>query len=174
MDIVSHGLWGGAAFGRKSKRSFWLAFLFGISPDLFSFGIFTIMTLLGFVSGPDWSNGPPDARLIPTYVYSLYNATHSLVIFAVVFGMVWLLLKRPVYEMLAWPLHILMDIPTHSTKFFATPFLWPLTDYKVNGIPWSHPWIFFPDWILLVLIYSYFYFQKRKRKNVKTDKRVKG
>ena len=39
MDIVSHGLWGAIAFGRKSRSSFWLAFLIGLAPDLFSFGI---------------------------------------------------------------------------------------------------------------------------------------
>ncbi len=42
MDIVSHGLWGGAAFGRKNKKSFWVAFLFGVLPDLLAFGPFFI------------------------------------------------------------------------------------------------------------------------------------
>ena len=50
MDIFSHGLYGGVLTGRKSRKSFWTAFIFGISPDLFSFGIFTLSILLGFVS----------------------------------------------------------------------------------------------------------------------------
>ena len=32
MDIVSHGLWGALAFGRKNRRSFWLAFGIGLAP----------------------------------------------------------------------------------------------------------------------------------------------
>ncbi len=166
MDIISHGLWGGLAVGRKNKKSFWLSFLFGVSPDLLSFGIFSAMNILGLVSGPDWSGGPPPADSIPQYVHTLYNITHSLVTFAVVFGLVWLLRKKPLYELLAWPLHILMDIPTHSTQFFPTPFLWPFVDYRVDGIPWSHPYIFFPNWIFLILLYLYFFvFRKRYAKN---------
>lgn len=166
MDIVSHGLWGGLAFGRKNRRSFWIAFFCGIAPDLFSFGIFSAMNILGLVSGPDWSNGPPDPRSIPDYVYHLYNMTHSLVMFAVVFLVVWAIRKKPLYELFAWPLHILMDIPTHSTQFFPTPFLWPFVDYRVDGIPWSHPYIFFPNWIFLILLYLYFFvYRKRKIKS---------
>ena len=59
MDIVSHGLWGGLAFGRKNKKSFWLSFLFGIAPDFCSFGIFTISTILGFESKDFLSSEPP-------------------------------------------------------------------------------------------------------------------
>lgn len=166
MDILSHGLWGGVAFGRENKRKFWTAFAFGISPDFLSFGIFSVMNIFGIVSGPDWSNGPPDLSSIPPFVSTLYNITHSLIVFAFVFLLVWALRKKPLYEMLAWPLHILMDIPTHSTKFFATPFLWPLSNYKVDGVPWSHPWIFFPDWIFLIAFYLYFFvYKKRKKKN---------
>lgn len=165
MDIISHGLWGGLAFGQENKKSFLLSFVIGIAPDMLSFGVFSAMNILGFVSGPDWSAGPPDPSTIPNYVYQLYNGTHSLVIFALVFAAIWLIRKKPLYEMLAWPLHIVMDIPTHSTKFFPTPFLWPFGDYRVDGVPWSHPWIFFSNWILLLSLYLYFFvYQKRKRK----------
>ena len=69
MDIVSHGLWGGAAFGRKNKKSFWVAFLLGVLPALHQRPLF---------------NGiePPDPSLIPSYVGQIYNLTHSLVVFA--------------------------------------------------------------------------------------------
>jgi hypothetical protein len=47
MDIVSHGLWGSIAFGRKSRSSFWLAFMIGMAPDIFSFGILWAASMLG-------------------------------------------------------------------------------------------------------------------------------
>lgn len=164
MDIISHGLWGGAFFGRKNRKDFWLSFLFGISPDLLSFGIFTTMTILGLASGPDWSDGVPREDAIPQYVHAMYHFTHSLFIFAVVFGLVWLVRKRPFLPLLAWPLHILVDIPTHSTEFFPTPFLWPFFDnLRVDGIPWSRPIIFIPNVVLLLLVYIWFFVIKPRR-----------
>lgn len=153
MDIISHGLWGGIAVGRKNKKQFWLSFLFGILPDLFSFGILSAFTILGLSSGPDWNNGPPDMNVIPSFVSYLYNITHSLIIFALVFGLVWLIRKKPFLPLLAWGLHVLVDIPSHSFKFFPTPFLWPISDFTVNGIGWGQPAVFFPDVILLAVCY---------------------
>lgn len=161
MDVISHGLWGGILVGRKNKKEFLTAFAFGVGPDVLSFGIFTAMTVLGLASGPDWSGGPPDPRLIPQYVHMLYNITHSLLVFLFVFVLVWAFRKRPFLPMLAWAFHILLDIPTHSTDFFATPFLWPISEYRINGIPWGHPYIFFPNLILLVGFYFYFFVIKK-------------
>ena len=164
MDIVSHGLYGGVLFGRKSRPRYWLAFFFGIAPDLFSFGLFMVLAFLGMANHPDWSSGQhPDPSAIPSYVHSLYNGTHSLVVFAVVFGLVWLISKKPLIEMLGWPLHILFDIPTHSESFFPTPFLWPLSDFSVNGHPWSDPRIFIPNAILIIGLYLWFYVIRPRR-----------
>ncbi len=164
MDIVSHGLWGSLAFGRSTWKNFWLAFFFGIAPDLFSFGLFTLSVWLGWASGVNWEGGPPDPHLIPSYVHALYNGTHSLVVFASIFLLVWLLLKKPLYVMLAWPLHILVDIPTHTERFFPTPFLWPFSDITVSGIPWSDPRIFIPNVLLLFSLYVWIFLVPPKGK----------
>ncbi len=164
MDIISHGLYGGIAFGRKSKISYWKAFFFGVFPDLASFGIFTAFTVLGLVSGPDWNAGPPDPSLIPSYVHQLYNVTHSLVVFSVVFIGLWLYMKKPMIEMLGWPLHIFVDMPTHSSAFFPTPFLWPISDFTFNGVGWGNPYIFIPNVVFIILLYAgWFWYKKRKR-----------
>jgi len=149
MDILSHGLWGGVAFGRQSRRSYWWAFFFGVMPDLFSFGPFFLQKLWGH----GFEFGPPDAASIPMYVYELYDVTHSLVTFAVVFILASLFLRRPMWVMLAWPFHVVMDIFTHSNEFFPTPFLWPISDYHFGGISWGHPYIFFPNVALLIVCY---------------------
>lgn len=152
MDVISHGLWGGLAFGRKTKKDYWLGFSFGVAPDVLSFGILTIVQILGLRPAIDWESGPV-AAAIPDYVYQFYNITHSLIIFAAVFGIIWLIRKKPYLPLLAWGFHVLLDIFTHSTQFFATPFLWPLSNFKFNGTPWSHPEIFFPNWALLIIGY---------------------
>lgn len=165
MDILSHGLWGGITLGRKNKKDFWWAFVIGLAPDLLSFGIFTLMIILGLATGPDWSLGPPPEGSIPKYVHSLYEVTHSFIIFAIVFFVVWLIRKKPFLPLLAWALHISMDIPTHSTEFFPTPFLWPFFDnIRVNGIPWSHPIIAIPNATLLIILYFWVFVVKKRLK----------
>lgn len=164
MDIFSHGLWGGIAFGRKNRRDFWVSVLFGILPDILSFGPFFVMAVLGFAGGAFHFGEPPSPDRIPALVYAAYNVTHSLVIFAAVFGFVWFLRKKAYLPLAAWGLHILVDIPTHSSAFFPTPFLWPVSSFYVSGIPWGTPIIFIPDIILLVGIYAWFFWIKRQNR----------
>ena len=136
MDILSHGLWGGIAFGRKSRRSFWLAFAIGLAPDLLSFGILWIAVILGLADPPDFSNGTPPESTIPLYVHYLYDITHSFVVFLFTFFLIWFATRRPRWEIAAWGLHVLVDVPTHSHAFFATPVLWPLIGWKFDGWQW--------------------------------------
>ncbi len=163
MNILSHGLWSGIAFGRAGRKEFFWAFFFGIAPDLCSFGLFTGSVILGMASGLDWSNGPPDPALVPQYVHSLYDVTHSFFVAAVVLGIVFAINKKIWLPLFAWPLHVLMDIPTHSTRFFPTPFLWPISEYRVNGVSWATPAIFYTDIVLLGMLYSFWFFKKRNR-----------
>lgn len=167
MDIFSHGLYGGIAVGRRSKRDYVTAFFFGVGPDLFSFGIFFIASI--FSSG---TVGRPELSSIPSYVFSAYNFTHSLAVYAVFFVVLWALGKKTFAKLtLGWPLHILVDIPTHSSEFFPTPFLWPISDFHINGIPWSTPAIFIPNVILILCLYGYWYVdRKRKRQRGESKK----
>jgi len=165
MDIISHGLWGGVAFGRKSKKEYWTAFGIGMMPDLFSFGVYQAADILGIVSGPDWTQGAPSSHEIAAFVYGLYDVTHSLVIFAAIFGLVWAIRRKPFIPLLAWGLHILIDIPTHAANFFPTPFLWPISDYTFGGIGWGNAIIFIPNLILLATCYILWgIFRKLKKK----------
>ncbi len=163
MDILSHGLYGGVAFGRKSRWDYVIAFFFGIGPDLLAFGPLFIAGLLGFRSWPQQME-PPVESSIPSYVFTAYDITHSLVIYAVFFAILWLLGNRHFALLtLGWPLHILVDIPTHSSAFFPTPFLWPLSDFSINGMQWGQPLIFIPNLILLLGLYGYWLIQHRKK-----------
>lgn len=162
MDTLSHGLWGSGLFGRKNRQYFLWGFFFGIAPDIFSFGLFTISSLLGVSARPDWSAGPPPENMIPSYVHTMYDITHSFVIFGIVFLVVWYIRKKPFVPLWAWAFHILVDIPTHSVAFFPTPFLWPFFNaVRVDGIPWTHPFIFIPNVILLILLYTWLFYRKR-------------
>jgi membrane-bound metal-dependent hydrolase YbcI (DUF457 family) len=162
MDILSHGLWGAIAFGRKSRASFWRAFVSGLAPDLFSFGILWTAATLGLSEKPDFSHGTPPESTIPLYVHQLYNVTHSFIIFILAFVLLWLLLRRPLWGLSAWGLHVLVDIPTHSFAFFPTPFLWPLSTWKFDGWQWMTPTILVPNYVLLALLYAWFLWRVSK------------
>jgi hypothetical protein len=165
MDVFSHGLWGGITVGRGSKKSFATAVAIGMAPDVIAFGPFLAAHLLD----QGWSffshlGKRPELSSIPEYVHSVYSVTHSFLVFATVFLLVWALRRKPMWEMLAWGLHICMDIPTHGLEFFPTPFLWPLSDFHVDGVPWSRPYIFFPNWGLLIILYGWFIYRKYRPK----------
>ncbi|HEX8988083.1 MAG TPA: hypothetical protein VF816_08980 [Rhodocyclaceae bacterium] len=167
MDVLSHGLWGGIAFGRRSRRAFWTAVAFGMAPDLLAFGPHFAGSLWSALEGAPYQPTDPAHGYadIPSYVFLAYQVTHSLVVFTGAFLIAWLLRGRPWWPMAAWGLHVLMDIPTHGLGFFPTPFLWPLFDVRVDGIPWSRPVIFVPNVILLSLSYLwYFLIHRRKRR----------
>src|SRR5207302_5316844 len=72
--------------------------------------------------------------------------THSLVIFAAAFLLATMLRRRPPLPMLAWGLHVLVDIPGHQR--FLTPFLYPLSDVRFYGL-WE--WL---SWPMLLVNYA--------------------
>jgi hypothetical protein len=165
MDIFAHGLWTGAAGAAANRRLSrrlpmpWVV-LWGVFPDLFAFTpTFVLMFWL------HWFGNPPAPlsrfgggvrELLPVFLqpHNLYLLSHSLIVFAVVFGAVWLLRRRPALMLLAWPLHILMDIPTHRAGRFGTPFLWPLSDYRFDGISWGQPWFMILNYSALAVCYA--------------------
>jgi len=62
--------------------------------------------------------------------------------------------------MLAWPFHIILDFFTHSIQYFPTPILWPISNYRFDGIPWSNPNVMIINFIAILLIFIF----RRKNK----------
>jgi hypothetical protein len=154
VDVVSHGLWGSALLGRGSRRRYAAAFGVSLLPDVFGEGVMFALVLLGLPGMPDLSHGHPDITQFPAYAQNFYNATHSLIVFGAVFLAVWLLRRKAPLLLLAWGLHVLIDIPTHSLQLFPTPFLWPISAVRVDGIGWRSPAILVPDILLLLVVYG--------------------
>lgn len=180
MDIFAHGLWTGAVArtanikieksGREKLNVWWAAF-WGIFPDLFAFTVPFIWIVFGVLSGSfhlsqfsqQASVEPPHAdglwffRLAAT----LYQLSHSIFVFTGVFFLIWLILKKIEWEIMGWLFHIIIDIPTHSYKFFPTPFLWPISGYKFNGISWGILWFMVLNYSALALFYYFLYRRRR-------------
>ena len=79
--------------------------------------------------------------------------------FLLVFGITTILARRIVFEMLGWLMHILIDIPTHGFSYYATRFLWPVSDCRIDGIAWWKPWF----WAVTYRALRVVYFQLWKR-----------
>jgi len=146
MDTLSHTLWGGGLFGFRGRPK--TALLFGALPDLAAFGPWLTYRLATGRFEP----GKPDLSIIPDLVFGTYDVTHSLLVAGLAVALAFRLRPALAFPMLAWPFHILMDIPTHTREFFPTPFLWPVSDFTVAGIPWATPWIWLPNLAGLALL----------------------
>jgi hypothetical protein len=154
MDTLSHALWGGVLFGRASRGDFGLAFLLGAGPDLVSFGpAFAGWAAGGFKDMRRKPGEPPPMESIPRYVVKIYDVTHSLLVSGAVYGGLWWWRGRPPWVLGAWIFHILCDIPTHTRKFFPTPYLWPLKTPYVNGFRWAVTWFMALNYSALAAAY---------------------
>lgn len=163
MDIVSHGLWGGAALGRKSRNLYFLAFGLSVLPDLLAEGVMFSLAYLKLDGMPSLENGHPELVEFPVYARNFYNVTHSFIVFSILFAIVWAVGRKPFYPLIAWAVHIGIDIPTHSLDLFPTPFLWPLSDYRFDGIGWRSPIIMIPNIVLLGTVYGLWYYRRKRR-----------
>jgi hypothetical protein len=165
MDILAHMLWANAGARKvntvlEEKKiptiHIWWAAFWGIFPDLFAFGAPMIVSIVAFLTGQITFGGISHHGVSGGFdlASSLYNYSHSLVIFVAVFLIVWAYYRRPRWELLGWALHILIDIPTHSVTFFPTPFLWPISNYHFPyGFSWRENWFMVINYIALLSIF---------------------
>lgn len=177
MDFFSHGLWAGAAckaINKKAKKplNVWLAVFWGALPDFFAFAISFVWLFWNLIFGgmsfsdiprpEEVEPAPSDTLPIFRLTSLLYNISHSIFVFFIVFGIVFFIFRRPVWELGGWIFHIILDIPTHSYQFYPTPFLWPVSEWKFDGFSWGTPWFLIFNYLAIILIY----FLLRKKKKV--------
>lgn len=147
VDTIAHALWSFIIFRTLLPANYiWLAIFFGTMPDLFSWTIYAIYKIF-----KDHKFGKPNLREIPKWAFTLYNVTHSVFVAAFLFSLIDLIFGYIPFYLWAWPLHILIDIPTHSRKFLPTPFLWPVSKWKFPGVSWAELWLFWLNWILIIV-----------------------
>ncbi len=191
MDILAHGLWTAAAaravnlkLGKKPEAehprlirrplNIWHTTFWGIFPDLFAFTIPFFVIAFGVLSGnmspgqiphPQSTPAGTLATQIPILqlAYNLYDVSHSLIVFGMIFLLVWLIFRRPIWELGGWLLHIIIDIPTHSAQFFPAPLLWPISHWRfLYGFSWAAPWFIIANYSALIVVYLVLW-RKEKR-----------
>ena len=156
MDYLAHALWS-YIFFHKTKKPLWAVF-WGLFPDTISWLIFAIYHI--FTKTTMWT---PDLSKIPSWVFTLYNISHSIFVAIAVILIIWTIFRSfPVY-MLTWPIHILMDIPTHARDFLPTPFLWPFSVWHFPGIRWSDWRFMIINYVFLMSALIYIWWKKKKK-----------
>ncbi|MEK6899850.1 MAG: hypothetical protein AABX05_01875 [Nanoarchaeota archaeon] len=166
MDFFAHGFWSYIIFHRTKKP--WLAVFFGLFPDIISFGPYFVYRI---INGQYFSK--PIIEQVPSWTFMLYNLGHSLVIVALVFWIIDILLKSiPVY-LYAWPIEIILDVPTHTREFFPVPFLWPLSEWKFSGISWAGRDFMILNYVLIICCLAYIFWKKGYFAEKKIKKRIK-
>ena len=168
----------------RSRAQIWWAIFWGVAPDVFSFGVFVVANF--FITGSIWpaysraraaqqlggfghwitaAPSVPNPAQLPDYLFTLYNISHSFVIFLAVFLLVWLFRRRPYWLMAGWGLHVLIDIFSHSEKFFPTPVFWPISSYHIpGGISWGTPAFMVVNYLAIIAAYLYLSRSKRRMK----------
>lgn len=113
-------------------------------------------------------------------VRAIYHASHSIIIFAIVALLAVLLYKllarrkallsAGLWSMAGWLSHILIDVPSHSYEFSATPIFWPISDWKFKaGLDWGEPWFMLWNYIALFLLYLFLWYTEPRKKRVHWD-----
>lgn len=181
MDAISHALWAGALakainlnHNLKKKINFWWFAFFGMFPDIIAFAIPYIIWFFGLIFGvyklsDAYLNlAHPTTIDFPYYnlVSQLYYVSHSLIIFALVFLILFLIFKKPIWIMFGWLLHIVIDIFTHVRSHYTTPILWPVSNFTIGGIVyWRETWFLIADVVLLIIVYGILSWLEKKGKN---------
>ncbi len=167
------------AINKKSKKPLkikWAVF-WGVFPDFFAFTAFFLWAFWGLsYGGLNFSDLPHPDAIEPSPINTLpinhltsvlYSLSHSLIIFLIVSGAIFFLFhlksRKMPWELGGWLIHILIDIPTHSYKFYPTPFLWPISEWKFDGLSWSTPWFLVLNYI--TIIFMYLILQKKRFRN---------
>ena len=147
MDIFAHFLWTSAFYWQHPKR--WIAGLIGFLPDIFAFGPFFVLALVnGTLIG-----GPHGLVANQAGIHALYNISHSFVVCACGLLLLFWLKRDWFWISFGWPLHILIDMFTHTEQFFPTPILWPISGFHIGSFSWGEPWFMAINYGMLAVLY---------------------
>jgi len=168
MDIVSHGLWAGAAglWVRRHRalsraQLGWMVFL-GIAPDLLQ----ALPVIAWAITQPhagsilySWSVATPGSEpflppLVREATMHLHCIMHSIVIAGPVTLAIWRWKPAWLAPLVGWWLHIALDIPTHSSDYYEVPFLYPISYRGFDGVPWTAPWLIIGNYVLLAIAFG--------------------
>ncbi len=131
MDLITHTLITRKFIGKEASTT-----IAGILPDVSFY--FTYPFWLAARGGAKEAFQNNDWPAPPKWMITFHYMTHSIPLATVIALVIFAFTKQfPRKFFLAWLVHILIDIPTHSKKQWAPQFLWPISDYAFDGYSWG-------------------------------------
>lgn len=172
MDTLAHALWTWLLYKLLAAKTATtingkLAIFWGVFPDLFAFTVQSVLLLgnlaLGRINFEDslyllthlkTSDSLEERLPVFRLTLLLYAIGHSALVFFIIFTLTLIIFRRMQWELVAWLLHIGIDVITHSHKqFYAPAFLWPFSLWTLNGISWNTTWFFLGNYSAIVIAY---------------------
>ncbi len=77
---------------------------------------------------------------------------HSAPVAAIVTFLLWAVRRSLWVPLLGWWSHIVIDVFTHSTDYYAVPVLYPFTERGFDGIAWTTPWFMVLNYASLAMV----------------------
>ncbi|MEY3244260.1 MAG: hypothetical protein RJB20_500 [Pseudomonadota bacterium] len=138
-------------------------------PSLFIWRITRLMFVRGLsakqINRWQLSSWPPSIIGMPSWLFISYDIWHSFVVCIPIIALVACWRQDIAFAILAWPFHIVLDFPFHSLNYFPTQIFWPISDFTIDGIPWSNPELWLPNVAGLIILLAYRYQHKRRPKS---------
>lgn len=154
MDILAHGLWAGLgarALARRRPvppRIAIAVMVMAVLPDLIHLLPVLAWTLGGAgtaaelwryaIALPGQEPGMPE--WVGTAAHHLHCSLHSGLLALPVTLALWRWRAGLGLPLAGWWSHILIDVLTHSSEYYPSPVLYPLTYRGFDGLAWNMPW----------------------------------
>lgn len=177
MDVISHGLWAtalGEALRRRglaTKGQVAGAAGFGLAPDLVSLvpvsiwaigSDSTIEAVRAYVFAVPGTE-PAMAPWAHILEHNIHCSAHSLIVLGLVTLISFWKVRWLLVPLVGWGLHLALDVPTHSSEYYAVTIFYPLTEWSFDGIAWTHPAVLGTNYVALALTYAWLFVTRAPR-----------
>jgi hypothetical protein len=154
MDIVAHTLWAG--MGAVAAARHWpvsasqarAAVALAALPDI---GHLVPIALWGLLGDGTWQALRGYAFAMPgaepwlpagvqAWSRTLHCVMHSAIVASIVTMLAWFWWRWVLVPLAGWWSHIVIDVFTHSSDYYPSPVLYPITERGFDGIAWPTPW----------------------------------
>ena len=155
---------------RIDNRTFWAAIALGVAPDIVqvipvvvwaSSAPGSLASLYAYIVAAPGTE-PEMPPLVTFFAHHLHCIMHSAVVAGVITALAWITFRHFPVALLGWWSHIALDVPTHSSDYYAVPVLYPITYRGFSGIAWTAPWFLVLNYLLLAAVYFWLFYTRNK------------
>lgn len=176
MDVISHGLWATAVAEVLRRRGVVTTgqvagtAAFGLMPDLMALVPVSIWAV-GSESSIDAirayvfarpGSEPVMAPWAHILEHHIHCSAHSIIILSLITLLSFWRVRWMLVPLTGWWVHLALDVPTHSSEYYAVTVFYPLTEWSFDGIAWTHPAVLGMNYAALTLVYTWLFLTRKR------------